>query len=214
MPRPRSLDLTGVHRRVLGAVARCVEEFGSASLPDLVAELGLAGVTSLAPTLKVIERNGFVEVLGGGKRGRRRWVILTERGKAALGLGGLKVLGEIPAGPLAEAVQRCDSFINNRDLLPHRHNDFLLLVRGDSMVGDGILPGDKVLLRPNVQVQNGEIAAVHVGDEFLATLKHVHFEPGRNRITLKASNPDYEDVIAPASDVRVAGVFRGLIRIP
>ena len=80
------------------------------------------------------------------------------------------------------------------------------------MIGDGILPGDKVLLRPNVQVQNGEIAAVHIGDEYLATLKHVYFGPGRAKATLKASNPSYHDIVVAMKDVKVAGVFRGLVR--
>ena len=80
------------------------------------------------------------------------------------------------------------------------------------MIGDGILPGDKVLLRPNVQVQNGEIAAIHLGDQYLATLKHVCFDSGGAEVTLRASNGEYADVIVPGQELQVAGVFRGLIR--
>ena len=80
------------------------------------------------------------------------------------------------------------------------------------MTGDGILPNDKVLLRPNVPVRDREIAAVHIGDEYLATLKHVCFGRGRGKITLKASNPKYKDIIVPAEELKIAGVFRGLIR--
>jgi len=79
------------------------------------------------------------------------------------------------------------------------------------MLGDGILPGDLVLLRPDIEVGQGEIAAVHARDEYEGTLKHVFVEP--NQVRLRASNPFYEDILVSAQDWRgVAGVFRGLVR--
>lgn len=212
MARLLTSQLTPTHARILRTIAQCVENHGYASVAELVVSLGLAGDTSLTPTLKIMQRNGFIEIQGGGKRGQRRTIVLTPKGKASLGLGELRVLGLIPAGPLTEVLEQCETVIDGRELLCYQPGDFLLIVQGDSMIGDGILPGDKVLLRPNVQVQNGEIAAVHVGDEYLATLKHVHFGPGRNKVTLKASNPDFKDIVAASKDVRVAGVYRGLVR--
>jgi repressor LexA len=92
----------------------------------------------------------------------------------------LPVVGSIAAGPLGEALQHAETFAEAlRDLLPFEPGDFLLEVRGDSMIGDGIYEGDRVLLRPNIHVQNGEIAAVHVGDEYSATLKPVSCHLGR-----------------------------------
>jgi repressor LexA len=159
-----------------------------------------------------MERNGFVHIDGGGKRGLRRTVCLTTQGKHTLGIGGLRVFGSIPAGPLMEVLEQCDTVVDSAELLPHRPGDFLLIVRGDSMVGDGILPNDKVLLRPHVPVRDREIAAVHIGDECMATLKHVCFGHGQGKITLRASNPKYKDIMVPSEDVKIAGVFRGLIR--
>lgn len=212
MGRPRTVHLTPVHSRILQAIAHHAQNGKHTSITDLVTDLGLAGVTSLSPTLRIMQRNGFIEIHGGGKRGRRRIVTLTTRSKSILGLGELQVIGHIPAGPLAEVLNECETIIEDHDLLPHKPGDFLLIVQGDSMIGDGILPGDKVLLRPDVQAKNGEIAAVHVGDDYLATLKHVHFGPGRNKITLKASNPAYKDIVAAAKEVKIAGVYRGLVR--
>jgi len=212
MGRPRISKLTSAHQRILKALARLSEVRGYASVPDLVNDLSFAGDTSITPTLKVMERNGFIRIHGGGKRGRRRTVCLSTLGKRSLGLGGLRVLGHIPAGPLTDVFDQCETMLEPNDLLPHKPGDFLLIVDGDSMIGDGILPNDRVLLRPNVPVRDREIAAVHVGDEYLATLKRVCFSRDRRKVTLKASNPDYSDVVVPAKIVRVAGVFRGLIR--
>jgi repressor LexA len=124
----------------------------------------------------------------------------------------LPLLGFIPAGPLEEAIQEHGEALAVEELLPCRQGDFLLRVKGDSMTGDGILDGDKVLLRPQVQVQPGEIAAVLVGGDGETTLKHVHTEEGGRTVLLRASNPAYADLRLPAESVRIAGVFRGLVR--
>lgn len=211
MPRPQTAQLSHVHERILLELRRGVTS-GSASVSNLAADLNLAGASSIVPTLKVMERNGFVRLLGGGTQGKRRTVVLTPKGKSAAGLGGVPVLGSIPAGPLAEALENCGEFIELGTALPYQPGDFLLVVNGQSMTGDGILPGDKVLLRPGVQVQNGEIAAVHFGDQYLATLKHVCFERSGETVTLRASNEEYTDVTIPGRELRIAGVFRGLVR--
>ena len=212
MGRPRTSDLTFAHTRILKAVARLSEELGHASVAAVVNELHFAGETSITATLKIMERNGFIKIHGGGKRGQRRTILLTTQGKAALGIG-LPVLGSIPAGPLMEVLNQCDAVIDYAELLPHKTGDFLLVVQGDSMIGDGILPNDKVLLRPHVPVRDREIAAIHIGGEYLATLKHVHFDSDRSKVTLKASNPEYKDIVVSSKDVKVAGVFRGLVRV-
>ncbi len=213
MARPRSSMLTPAHSRILRAISRVIGSGFPPSVTELADSLGLAGVTSVMPTLRIMERNGFVLIAGGGERGKRRSVILTPRGKAALAIGGLPVLGSVPAGPMREALSQCDMVIDEAELLRHKQGDFLLVVDGDSMIGDGIMSGDKVLLRPDVQVNDGEIAAVQVGDDYRATLKHVHFGPGRTKLTLAASNPKYAPTIVASADVRVAGVYRGLVRV-
>jgi SOS-response transcriptional repressor LexA len=63
-----------------------------------------------------------------------------------------------------------------------------------------------------VQVKHGEIAAVLVGDAHEATLKRVLLHERTGRVTLRASNPAYPDRTIPAENLKVAGVFRGLIR--
>jgi len=213
MARRPTTDLTFAHSRILKAVALLSEERGHASVADLVEELNFAGDTSITATLKIMERNGFIRIHGGGKRGRRRTIFLTTQGKATLGLGGLRVLGGIPAGPLMEVIDQCETVIDGAELLPHKAGDFLLVVQGDSMIGDGILPNDMVLLRPYVPVRDREIAAVQIGEEYLVTLKHVYFGRDRSKVTLRASNPEYKDIVVSLKDLKVAGVFRGLVRV-
>ena len=210
MPFSFVTELSDSQRRIAKAVARFEQRQEPPFVPDLVKALGLAAESSLTPTLKIMERNGFVALRGGGSKGRSRLVHLTTKGRFALGLGGLPLLGSIPAGPLSEALAESEAVVDGPELFSYREGDFLLRVKGDSMIGDGILDGDLVLLRPDIEWRNGEIAAVHVGDAYEATLKRVFVEGAR--IILRASNPEYPDLVTAAAEIKVAGVFRGLIR--
>jgi len=203
-------ELSRQQKRILEAVVWFEGRREPALVPGLLARLKLAAESSLTPTLKILERKGMVTISGGGAQGRPRVIRLTELGRQVMGRGGIPILGSIPAGPLAEALSDPDEFVEV--MLPWRKGDFLLRVKGDSMIGDGILDGDKVLLRPDVDCQPGEIAAVLVGDAHEATLKHVIPMPKEGKVRLRASNPGYRDLIAPVEEVKIAGVFRGLIR--
>jgi repressor LexA len=204
--------LSSVHRRIAKEVLAFERSKEPSFVPDLVRRLGYAAESSLTATLRIMERNGFLVIQGGGEKGRSRLVRLTAKARLALGAGAIPILGAIPAGPLEEAVAQAEEVIETTDLLPYREGDFFLRVRGDSMIGDGILDGDWVLLRPNLGVQHGEIAALLVGEAHETTLKRVFFVPEKSEIILRASNPRYPDLVVNAQDVRVAGTFRGLIR--
>jgi repressor LexA len=204
--------LSSVHRRIANEVLAFERRKEPSFVADLVRRLGYAAESSLTATLRLMERNGFLLIQGGGEKGRPRVVRLTAKARFALGVGGIPLLGAIPAGPLEEAVAQAEEVIETTDLLAYREGDFFLRVRGDSMIGDGILDGDWVLLRPHLGVQHGQIAALLVGDAHETTLKRIYFVPEKSDIILRASNPRYPDLVVSAQDVKVAGIFRGLIR--
>lgn len=202
-------SLTPSQRRIALSIAAGEAKNIPVFIPDLVRELGLAGESSITPTLRIMQERGFVEIHGGGRQRAYRVLRLTRKGREAIGVGGVPVLGRITAGLLQEALAEPEEYMES--MLPHQPGDFLLRVTGDSMKGDGIMDGDFVLLRPNQEPRNGEIAAAYVGDAFEATLKHVHFE--KALVRLRASNPVYSDIVVPLSEWRgVAGVYRGLVR--
>lgn len=207
----KRISFSSTHRRIGEAILNLEKEGEPAFVPVLVKKLGYAAESSLTATIRLMERNGFITIKGGGEKGRSRLATLTPRGRFALGGGGLPMLGAIPAGPLTEAIPDAD-IVEPNELLSYREGDFLLKVRGDSMTGDGIFEGDRVLLRPEIEAKNGEIAAVQVGDAHEATLKRIFPQPDRSEVVLRASNPKYPDMTVPARDVKIAGVFRGLIR--
>lgn len=199
-------------RELLAIIARNWREQKAPIVMELAQAMGLSHEQSVTPLLKSLEQKGYLTIQG-GIQGRQRLIQLTAKGKVEVGQCGLPLLGCITAGPLSKALQGAETFIEGlEDILPYRSGDFLLEVQGDSMTGDGIFSGDKVLLRPQVAVNYGEIAAVHVGEDYCATLKRVYQKPRRKFLELRASNPSYEPIYARVEEVSIVGVFRGLVR--
>ena len=98
-------------------------------------------------------------------------------------------LGAIACGKPILAIEDASEFDDVPDCI---ECDFTLLCKGDSMINARIFDGDIVYIRAQPQVENGEIAAVRIGDE--ATLKRVYYSQNSNRITLRAANPLYPDM--------------------
>lgn len=100
------------------------------------------------------------------------------------------LLGEIACGKPIFAAQDRESYVlAGSDI----RADFCLRARGDSMINARILDGDIVFIRKQDMVDNGEIAAVAIGDE--VTLKRVVYYPEQNLLILKAENSKYQDMI-------------------
>lgn len=126
----------------------------------------------------------------------------------------IPLIGTIACGTPILAVQDAEDTV----ALPEDIDaDFSLRCKGDSMVNARIFDGDIVYIKERPIVENGEIAAVIIGDE--ATLKRVYYTPGSDRITLRACNPVYPDMEYEGeslSHIRILGkavAFTSTIRL-
>jgi repressor LexA len=120
------------------------------------------------------------------------------------------LLGTIAAGDPTLAEENVEETINLPTRLVGRGELFMLEVKGESMIGAGILPGDLVVVRKQPTVENGEIAAVMVeGSE--ATVKRVRFKADGS-IELCPENPAYPSFIPDNPTVlgKVVTVVRSL----
>ncbi len=102
----------------------------------------------------------------------------------------LPLLGRIACGTPIYATSEYGSFCTPGNDIDA---DFCLCASGDSMIGARIFDGDIVFIRAQETVENGEIAAVIIGDE--ATLKRVYFYPDKNKLVLSPENPKYEPLV-------------------
>lgn len=121
----------------------------------------------------------------------------------------LPLLGSIAAGAPIQAQEHVEDLIPvPSDMVRNVDGAFLLRVRGDSMLGDGILPRDLVVVKPQKTANHGDLVAVLMGDE--ATVKRISFD--RDGVRLMPSNPNYQPIEVRQEDASVIGKIVGLIR--
>ncbi|MFL6247045.1 MAG: transcriptional repressor LexA [Thermoanaerobaculia bacterium] len=92
--------------------------------------------------------------------------------------------------------------------LTTRGENYVLKVRGDSMVDDGILDGDLVIIARRERADNGEMVVANVNGE--VTLKRLYQEG--EKVRLQPANSMMSPIYAAARDVAVQGVVVGLMR--
>ena len=112
----------------------------------------------------------------------------------------IPLLGRVPAGPLNIATEDLEGYL---PIQGHRSGDdlFGLRVRGESMTGAGILPGDIVVVRRQPAADSGDIVVALIGGE--ATVKRLRIR--RNRVELHPENPAFEPIIPDPSELTLLG---------
>lgn len=144
---------------------------------------------------------------------------LTQKGRQMTGMSiplsstdiAFPILGEVAAGQPIFASDQVEGYATRlRDVLDMDDGDFLLKVRGESMIGIGIFPGDLVAIHPgDKEPLAGSITLVIVPGEGTGTLKRWHRNNGT--VTLFSENPDHPPMTFKATEVQVQGYFIGHI---
>lgn len=120
----------------------------------------------------------------------------------------LPMVGEVAAGFPSSAEEELRDIISFDDYLITRpESSFILKVSGDSMIGEGIKPGDLVIVERGQEPKNGDVIVAEVDGEW--TMKY--FRKKGPQIILEAANPHYPPV-TPQSELRVGGIVTAVIR--
>ncbi len=124
----------------------------------------------------------------------------------------VRLLGRIAAGTPLEVIEDEERIPVPRFLLGRVRPDrvYALKVKGDSMIDEHICDGDIALIENRTDARDGEIVVALLVNENQATLKRL-FRRGPI-VELHPANSQLEPLILPASQVRVQGIFRGLLR--
>jgi repressor LexA len=165
---------------------------------------GFSSPATVASHLNLLEKKGAIR----RESGRSRNIVIPDFKPRQRRLE-VPVYGMIPAGiPEGQEQEsdRCITVDPETIRLPRNAKTFALEVRGDSMIGAGILNRDVVILEMAAPRHRDIVAALIDGD---VTLKRYLIEGGTP--FLRAENPDYPDLI-PARELVIQGVFRALIR--
>lgn len=197
-------DLSDRQRAILDFISRHCDRNG---YPPTVREIGLA--VGLASPSTVHAHLAKLEAAGHIRRDptKPRAMLVSDRRSPAADparrAAALPLVGSVAAGAPVLAEEQVEDWVE----APFP-GDFVLRVRGDSMVEDGILDGDMVVVRRQETARDGEIVVARIEDE--ATVKRLYRDGGR--IRLQPANPAYEPIVVDEAHVlgKVVGVMRAL----
>jgi repressor LexA len=193
-------ELTPRQAEILELIRARVEATGFPPTRAEIAEaLGFRSVNAAEEHVKALVKKGLIELVPNASRGIR----LTQG-------GGLPVVGKVAAGRPILAEQNIEgSYQIDRELFRPRA-DYLLRVRGLSMVNAGILEGDLLAVHRTPEARSGQIVVVRVNDE--VTVKR--FRKRGSHVELTAENPDFEPIALDLKrdSLTIEGLGVGVIR--
>ena len=197
-------------REVLEFLAQFQRQYGySPTLSEIAQGTGHRSNSTIHTLIKSLVEKGYVQKVDGNTR-----VLKIVDDKVTLSLMGSKpsvelpLLGFIAAGsPLEPHTDPNASFYVSASLLSGKNTAYVLQIKGKSMIEDGILDGDFVVIAKINAAANGDIV-VAIVDDNLATLKKFYKENGR--IILKPANSEMSPIYP--NNLTIQGKVVGLVR--
>lgn len=188
---PRTSDKAD---KILEFVRQYSQENGfPPSIREIGAAVGLRSTASVSYHLQQLQDKGCLQT---PEKGRKRVTVSSQRP------GYIPIVGVVTAGIPILAVENQEGF------MPWEGDAscFALRVRGDSMIGAGILDGDKVVVRPQQTADDGQIVVALLGEE--ATVKRLSYQNGS--VWLLPENDAYAPI--DGSEAELIGLVKAVVR--
>ena len=220
MERPEK-ELTDRQVEVLEYI---IDHIQTTGFPPTIREIGeqleIKSTNGVNDHLKALERKGYLSREDAKSRAIRPVFspdgsrLSSDEPQVLEDVHSIPIVGRIAAGEPISAIQNAEDHVSiGQGLLGKAQDVFGLVVRGDSMIEDGIFDGDYIFVKPQDDARNGEIVAVMVDEE--ATVKRLYKEG--DRVRLQPANASMEPIYVHASQWKkttvlgkVVGVFRRL----
>ena len=171
------------------------------SQQEIARAFGFRSLGTVQNYLVRLEREGLLSRQWNARRGMR---VVRPEGRGVE----LPLAGTVAAGRPIEAVENPDTIEVPASMVGAGEN-FVLRVQGDSMIGDGILDGDFVVVRKQAAAENGQTVVALIENE--ATVKRLYRKGGR--IELHPANPAMQPIVVEGEEsFRIEGVVVGVIR--
>jgi repressor LexA len=198
------LNLTKRQREIFDFVRKYGEEHGyPPTVRDIGKAIGLTSSSTVHAHLANLEKLGL---LRRDPTKPRAIEVLVDKAKAAVVPAGLPVVGQVAAGQPVLAEENIEEYVPVPPIAGGDEGQFVLRVKGDSMVGAGIFEGDYVVVRPQDTASDGEIVVALVEDE--ATVKRFFKED--DHVRLQPENDSLDPIRSRHVQLlgRVVGVCR------
>jgi len=194
--------LTPKQKAVFDYITSFIDRYGyPPSQQEIAGFFGFRSLGTVQNYLVRLVREGVLSKDWNSKRGLQ---VIQPKGNAIE----LPLVGLVAAGKPIEAIETPDSIDVPPSMIGSGEN-FVLRVQGDSMIGDGILDGDYVVVHKQTQADSGKIVVALINGE--ATVKRLVRKGAR--IELHPANPAMEPLIVGSNDeFRIEGNVVGVIR--
>lgn len=196
--------LTTRQQQVLDLIRRHINDTGyPPTRADIASELGFKSPNAAEEHLKALARKGALEIIPGTSRGIRLPDIEEP---------GIPLIGRVAAGNPILAEENVEDRVDMPAGFFQPRADYLLRVRGDSMIDAGILDGDLLAVHKTQQATNGQIVVARIDDE--VTVKRFQRTRRRNQILLMPENSAYQPIEVDLANQAFAieGLSVGVIR--
>jgi repressor LexA len=202
------LDLTKRQKEIFDFIGKYAAKTG---YPPTVREIGKAvGLHSSSTVhahLANLEKIGLLKRDPSKPRAIEMLIGTANKAKDAIRPpSGLPLVGHVAAGEPILAEENIEEYLEVPDVIGGEDGDYILQVRGESMIKAGIIEGDYVIVRPAEDAGDGEIVVALIGEE--ATVKRFFKE--KDHIRLQPENDELEPILTTEAKVlgKVVGVFR------
>ena len=210
------MKLTDTQQGILALIADRIEAEGMPpSQTEIARAFGFSSVRAAQYHLEALEAAGAIGRVPGRARGIRVLVpVPPSRPADAPPVANddalhLPVLGQVAAGlPIGADIGSEQMVLMDRALFSPAP-DYLLKVKGDSMIDEGIFEGDLIGVHRTSDARSGQIVVARVDDAITVKLLKI----GKDRIRLLPRNPDYAPIeVQPDQDFAIEGLYCGLVR--
>lgn len=201
IPEDELRDLTQRQKDILRYILDQINGIGRfPSFREIGKRFGLQSVATVAQHLKAIEDKGFLD-----REGRKLMPaagLLRDRG--------IRILGHVAAGQPIEAEENYDGELRWEDFC--QGETFAVRVRGDSMIDEGILEGDFVVVQRGETARSGDLVVAYVDEDYGVTVKRYFRKP--DHVELRPANDAYQPIIIPHNHASfaLAGRVVGIVR--
>ena len=196
--------LTSRQEEILQFIKDYLSEIGyPPTRSEIAQKMGFRSTNAAEEHLRALARKGAIEMLPGTSRGIR--LPINEQ-------LGLPIIGQVAAG---SPILAAESIADYCDIPPDLFSptaDYLLTVKGTSMVDIGIYEDDLLAVHKTSEARNGDIIVARIDDE--VTVKRLAKGKSKNYLNLVAENPDFPviEVDLRSSNFTIEGVSVGVIR--
>ncbi len=193
--------LTGRQQEILDLIRSHIKSNGlPPTRADIAKIFGFKSPNAAEQHLRAIEKKGFISILAGASRG----IVLNQDEE------GIPIIGLVAAGQPILAEENITDKIQVPQNMFRQEADYLLRVKGNSMIDLGIHEDDLIAVKKENDCKNGQIVVARLDDE--VTVKTFKID-GEGSVTLEPANEDYSTIeVDPQEGFHLEGICIGVIK--